>query len=171
MNHTFAKKVFDKIQSRPYRVSTQAGVPADNCFFKGIELLQELGTLGYAVRGRVGETYWDPNIFPKEVLKLLNRESEVTHFFIEILLDGEWKILDASFHPPLAKFGFPIGGWDAGTLCFPITRLYTQEESIAFQEKWNQEGMIEEYFQREGLFLGALNKWLISLESEDSPTK
>lgn len=57
MNHDLAISVFEEIRNRPYAWSVQKDVHANNCYFKGIEVLQRLGSFGYAVRGCVGETY------------------------------------------------------------------------------------------------------------------
>jgi hypothetical protein len=166
VDHRAALSVFADIQRRPYRVSTQLGVPADNCYFKGIELLQQLGILGYAVRGRVCETIWDPAIFPAEIIALHPKDMLSTHFFVEVELDGQWRIADPSFQPALAKHGFPIGRFDGTPApCFPVTKLYTQEESIAYQLLWAQPDYGRRYFDRAGPFLTQLNAWLSKLDT------
>lgn len=163
MDHTRAKKIFEEIQARPYRLS-MAGEPSNNCFFKGSELLQKLGILGYAVRGRVGETFWDKNIVPAEIVDLLPADIQVTHFYPEVLMDGNWRIVDPSFQPDLGKFGFQIGAFEGTEKpCFPITRLYTQEESVSYQEKWFDPAYQKDFFERGGPCWQALDKWFASL--------
>ncbi|MCB1537807.1 MAG: hypothetical protein H6865_00315 [Rhodospirillales bacterium] len=159
MDHARGKEIFAQIQARPYSLSTVPGVPSDNCYFKGVELLQRLGVLGYAVRGRVGETYWDDRIFPPEIVALLPADILTTHFFVEALIDGAWRALDPSFQPGLAKYGLTIGSWDNGLVCFPVTRLYTQEESIAYQQKWFDPEYQKDFFERGGACWRALDVW------------
>jgi len=89
MNHARAIKLFTSIQARPYSLSPAPDVPSNNCYFKGIELLQKLGIMGYTVRGQVGETYWDDRIIPKEIVSLIPDNILTTHFFTEVLIDDK----------------------------------------------------------------------------------
>ena len=167
MDHSRAKEVFLEIQSRPYSMSLQSRQPSNNCYYKGIELLQRLGVLGYAVRGRVGETYWDPKIVPAEILDLLPADILVTHFFVEALVEGQWRIVDPSFQPALSKYGFTTGSWDgAAVSCFPITKLYSQEESLAYQKIWGSPEYQNDFFTRAGPCWQALDVWFTKLAAE-----
>ncbi|MGE3771048.1 MAG: hypothetical protein AB7G06_08885 [Bdellovibrionales bacterium] len=159
MDHSAARKVFEEIQARPYGLSIAYNAPANNCYFKGVELLQRLGVLGYAVRGRVGDTSWDAAIVPKHIMDLLPPDIKTTHFFVEAMIDGEWRALDPSLQPSLGKLGFAIGSWDNGKHCFPITKLYTQEESIAYQAEWFNEEKSRDFFERGAACWRALNAW------------
>lgn len=163
MNHAAAKQIFDEIRARPYGVSTESGVRAENCYFKGTELLQRLGTLGYAVRGCVGETYWDPKLFPADVLALEPREFQTTHFWCEALLDDTWKALDPSFDPPLAAHGFTVAEFGDGHLCFPVTKHLTHEENIAYQAVWSDPDHASRYYDASLPFLQALNMFFAGL--------
>lgn len=166
MGHSLAIDVFKEIQARPYSLSPAPGVPSNNCYFKGIELLQRLGILGYAVRGRVGETYWSKDIIPEKIIALLPPDIQVTHFYTEALIDGEWRALDPSFQPSLAKYGFSIGSFEKGTVCFPITKLYTQEESIAYQQRWFDSSYQKDFFDRGSPCWSALNAWFAEISRE-----
>lgn len=164
MDHSRAISIFKEIQNRPYRVSTRPNVAADDCFPKGIELIQRLGMLGYAVRGRICETFWDEAIFPREIVALHPKDILCTHFFVELEMDGEWKILDPSFPPTMKRLGCSIGSFSGTPApCFPVTRLYTQEENIRYQQLWESPTCIEDYFTRCGDFLSRLNAWLESV--------
>lgn len=165
MNHDWAKEVFLDIQARPYTLSTQAGEESNNCYFKGIELLQRLGIMGYTVRGRVGETYWDPAVFSKEIVDLMPPDILTTHFYTEILLDNSWRILDPSFQPSLVKYGLTIGSWDGGECCFPITKLYFHAESIQYQKQWFDHDYQKDFFDRGGPCWRALNEWFLKAAS------
>jgi len=159
MDHLEAKKIFKEIQSRPYRLSLTPTQTAQNCYFKGIELLQRLGIMGYTVRGRVGETYWDKEIIPDEIVSFYPENLLTTHFFVEAKIDGKWQILDPSFQPNLEKVGFTIGSWENNKHCFPITKLYSQEESLAYQQKWFSPNYQEHFFKEGKLFWKALDDW------------
>lgn len=165
MNHSSAQKIFEEIRSRPYEWSSVPGKSANNCYYKGIELLQRLGILGYAVRGRVGETYLDSN-FPVEIRALYPQDLVLTHFWVEVELDDGWSILDASYDPPLAKAGFVVNSWESNTTCFEITKTYSQEQAIAYQNEWNNPNYARDYFQRIGPCAKALNSWFADLRKE-----
>ena len=165
MDHRVAQSIFIEIRNRPYAWSSQKNVPANNCYFKGIELLQRLGVLGYNVRGRTGETYMDDKI-PSEVRQLYPRAFKLTHFFVEAEIDGEWRILDPSYDPPLARHGFMVNEWDSGQTCFDITHVYNREEQIAYNEIWNDPDYAAQYFAAVYPCATALNAYLQKLREE-----
>jgi len=135
MNHSAAKAIFEDIRNRPYGWSTVPGVSANSCYFKCIELLQRLGGLGYALRGRIGDTYLDDKI-PIEIRRLYPSEFPLMHLWVELQLDNQWYALDTSYDPPLSKAGFIVNEWGSNQTCFDITRKYSQEEVISYQKEW-----------------------------------
>lgn len=163
MSHEAARTIFNEIRARPYRVNTAPGLRAENCYFKGIELLQRLGALGYAVRGVIGETYWDPTVFPVELLRLLPEDTLATHFWCEAELDGAWIALDTSFNPELAKHGFAVSEFGDGVLCFPITRRYAPDEMQEYMAAWNEPGRADAFFKANASFFSAFNTWIAGL--------
>lgn len=167
MEHRAARAIFEEIRNRPYAWSTELGKPANNCYFKGIELLQRLGALGYAVRGRVGETFLDAKM-PEEIRLLYPSEFQLTHFWVEVLLKDVWHTLDASYDPGLASAGFNVSEWHSNRICFEITKAYTQQEAIAYQDMWMDPEYARLYFEAVGPCATALNKWFDSLRETDS---
>lgn len=166
MEHQAARAIFNEIRNRPYAWSSQMGTSSNNCYFKGIELLQRLAIFGYAVRGRVGETYLDTTI-PEEIRVLYPGEFQLTHFWVEVLLEGVWHILDTSYDPGLKRGGVEITDWDSNRTCFEITKTYTQEELIASQAVWSDPEYAQSYFKAVGPFVTALNNWYESLRRID----
>lgn len=166
MKHVEAQEIFEDIRGRPYRVAEEWSVAADNCYLKGVELLQRLGALGYSVRGRVGETAWDRRLVPQDILDLYPQEFLVTHFYVEAEIDGTWRALDPSLDPGLAKAGFRFAEWDGTNApCFAITKVYTQQENIAYTSQWNDPAYAKLYFERAGEFLRKLNAWFDSIRA------
>ncbi len=160
MDDSWAKDIFLEIQERPYNCLPPT--PSDtcnNCFYKGRELIQRLAILGYTVRGRVAETTWKAKGIPKEISDLLPDDLLTTHFYAEIYQDNEWRIIDPSFQPSLKKYGLTIGSWENGKSCFPLVKVYSQEESIAYQKMWFDEEYQKDFFERGGACWDALNKW------------
>ena len=160
MDDAWAKEVFLEIQARPYNCLPEAPEgTCNNCFYKGSELIQRLAILGYTVRGRVAETTWKTNNIPKDISDLLPEDILVTHFFAEIYQNNEWRIIDPSFQPSLVKQGLTIGSWENGKSCFPLAKIYSQEESIAYQKMWFDPEYQKDFFERGGACWDALNIW------------
>jgi len=162
MDHSKAIAIFEEIQGRPYDLSLNAGDSCNNCYFKGIELLKklgELGELGYAVRGRGGETFWDEKIFGADITNLIPDDFLITHFFVEIFLNNEWRIIDPSYQPSLAQYGLTIGSWENGASCFPLTKIYSQEDFLAYQDEWYDKKYQNDFFERGRPAWEALNVW------------
>jgi len=169
MQHELAKNLFKEIQSRPFSISLSPDIPCNNCFYKNVELMQKLGIMGYAVRGRIGETYWDPKIIPKNIVDLLPEDILVTHFWIEIQEDGVWRPLDTTLQPELEEYGFTIGTWDNGKIAFPITKLYSQQESIEYQQQCSSIEYQRDFFERGGPCWKALNEWFEDISNQNDP--
>lgn len=164
MDDSWAKNIFLEIQERPYDcLPLTPNDDCNNCFYKGRELIQRLAILGYTVRGRVAETTWHTDIIPTEISNLLPKNILVTHFYTEIYQDGKWRIIDPSFQPSLEKYGFTIGSWDNGESCFPLIKIYSQEESIAYQKMWFNEDYQKEFFGKGGACWKALNEWFAEI--------
>jgi len=159
MDHFQAQEIFLEIQARPYNISVYPEGSSNNFFDKGIELLQRLAILGYTVRGRVAETTWKTKPIPENISDLLPDDILTTHFYTEIFLDNKWRIIDPSFQPSLEKYGLTIGSWENGKSCFPLTKIYSQEESIAYQKQWFDKEYQKDFFERGGACWFALNKW------------
>lgn len=157
MNHDAARAIFNEIRDRPYGVSSAQGVAYNNCYYKGIELLQRLGILGYTVRGQIGIAYWNPALFPADVLALMPADFPGTHFWCEVTLDGTWVPLDPSFDPPLARTGLPVREFGDGKLCFEITKTFTQDENITYKKEWADPQRVAAYYASSTPFLAALN--------------
>lgn len=163
MSHSAAKAAFDAIRARPYGVPSAPDMHAENCYYKGLDLLQRLSALGYSVRECFGETYWDAQLLPKEIIALESPDFQVTHFWCEVMLDGAWVALDPSYDPPLAKYGFTVTEFGDGQLCFDITRRYTPEDVAQKKDMWVDPDYVRRYFAANEAFLKALNAFFISL--------
>ena len=159
MNHDLAESIFVEIRNRPYAWACKEGVAANNCYYKGIELLRRLGEAGYAVRGRVGETCLDSKI-PERIRELYPDEFKLTHFFVEAHIDDKWRVLDPSFDPPLKRHGFIVNDWGSNRTCFEITQLYSQEEQIVYQQEWFSHEYASRYFDKIFPCARALNEYL-----------
>ena len=158
---SMARKVFEDIRDQPYRVSEFIDDQAANCALKGKQLLERLGSLGYAVRGRVAEMQWENTLLPKEIVSLYPADLLATHFFIEVEEDGAWRCLDPSWDRGLEIAGFPIATWD-GKNCpgFTLGKVYEFEEQAKYLNLCNDSSYASEYFVKARVFLQATNAWL-----------
>lgn len=161
--HEDAKAIFDEIRARPYTVSTAPGVRAENCYFKGTELIERLNALGYKTRSVIGDTYWDAQLLPKQIIGLESPDFQCTHFWCEVELDGKWVALDPSYDPPLAAHGFPVTEFGSGDLCFDILHRYTPDEEAAYMKVWQAPDYAARFFTANGPFLNALNDYFKKL--------
>jgi hypothetical protein len=112
----------------------------------------------------VGETFLDKNV-PLEIRNLYPASIPLTHFWVETQIEGSWRIIDPSFDPPLAKAGFLVNDWNSNRTCFEITKMYSQDEAIAYQAEWNQPKYAECYFEAIAPCATKLNSWFESLRT------
>ena len=164
MYHEAAKAIFCEIRNRPYAWSTTYGLPANNCYFKGTELLQRLGAIGYTVRGKVRETYLDEKI-PTEIKNQYPSQFLLTHFWVEVFLENMWHTLDASYDPGLQRIGFIVNGWESNQTCFDITKVCTQEETVSYAVEWHSEEYAQRYFSAIYPCATSLNAWFEKLRT------
>ena len=162
MDHSLAKKIYEAIRNEPYLVSTEVGVEAPNCYFKGLRLIRALGELGYAVKARLADIDWTNTPIPTQITSLIPNGCQERHFYIEVLIDNEWRTLDPSIDPATAKLGFRMVDFAGDDkTCFDLDRIYTHEEQVEFMNTWGEgDSALKQYFFEMHPFLLAANKWL-----------
>ena len=169
MNYNdIAKEIFEEIRDRPYRVALYPD-RAENCYYKGTELIDRLTTLGFAMRARIAEIQWDDTPCPKELLSLHPTDADTTHFYPEIFLDNEWKILDPSWNKSFAqKYDLPYSEFGQNNeSCFKIHKLLDQEEQASYVAGWSAKLENPQAFKQYEPFLTALNEWLEEVNPQD----
>ncbi len=164
-HHECAQRIFEDIRDRPYRVALTPDLPADNCYYKGIELIKELTPLGYAMRARCGTVDWrDLDMIPHYIFEFYCEKTNIahTHFYPEICLDGRWLILDPSWNKTFAEeYGLPYSQFGADNIsCFNIHKLFSQEEQIAYTAQCLNHDESEIYFKEMERFYTEINHWL-----------
>ena len=129
-----------------------------------MELVQKLTTLGYALRGRVGEIDWRDFPCPPEICDLLPPDAVETHFFLEIQDREDWYILDPTLNKSFAqKHNLPFSEWGNpdNQSCFRITRLYDLDYQAEYAWAWlSDPDTIAAYIDKNGKFLNAISAWL-----------
>ena len=159
-------KFFDEIRDKPYRISVSINERADNCYFKSIDLSEKLIPLGYTIRSKLGEMDWHSFPMPENIKTLIPKNVIQRHFYLEIFIDNEWRILDPSLPKSLAtNLNLPYSKFGKNNKsCFEMTRIYSpQEQSDYMIDALNNPQVWNEYFEKSQNFLKALNLWLTSL--------
>ncbi len=163
-----ARTIFETIRDEPYALRRATDDRPRNCFYKGLDLIEQLSKLGYGVRGRIGEMDWSKTPAPQSVLALLPNDILSTHFYIEVFRDGTWQLFDPSWEVSMGdKLGVPVSTWDGPNESgFAITKVYTLEEQTAYyEEKMGNPARVQEDLERLMPFFTAFNAWLDEVRS------
>lgn len=164
--HEQAKDIFQSIRDIPYRLPEFLNDEAPQCAYKSQRLISELGAIGYKTRYRVAEMDWSESLFPKHITALHPSHIVPTHMYLEVMENGEWRPLDASWDIGLSEAGFPIAQFDGtNSPGLRLTKLYTIEEAEDYLKLWSDQRKVEEYFLSAGLFLKAANAWLSDIRT------
>jgi hypothetical protein len=176
--------LFEHVRDIPYAVIPELR----NCETGPAELLEGmrgsctpkhflLGTfferLGLEIRYATFPFSWDdPDIkYPDEIRELAAALPTEYHLALKVLIDGNWRLVDATWDPPLRSAGFPMNeSWDglSDTILAvkPIEEIENRDardrESTVKERKasWTDED-----HAREALFVKKLNRWLESLRT------
>ncbi|MEI6478160.1 MAG: transglutaminase-like domain-containing protein [bacterium] len=108
------KAIFDFVRDIPYSTVTPlttVGVINErkgSCLTKTMLLAELFGELGYKTR-HVTLRYRLPD-FPKEVSVIPGQIDY--HHALQVLIEGRWILVDATYDSPLEKLGFTVNDWD-----------------------------------------------------------
>jgi hypothetical protein len=152
--------VFNSIKDIPYRIPLKWGEEDNCCSGKHEKLFNLLTKKGYEVRYRVCVFLWSSLNLPPELEKIPH-DKDCTHTYLEIKIDGDWKILDATWDSGLKNF-FHINEWDgkANTeIAVKPTKIFTPQKSLEIVNNQNEE-VIKKDLQVNGEFYKEFNKWL-----------
>lgn len=151
---------FNSIRDIPYRIALKWGEEDNCCSGKHEKLFNLLTKQGYKVRYRVCVFFWSSSNLPKE-LKKIPHDGDCTHTYLEIYLDDNWKILDATWDSGLKNL-FHINEWDGKSdteLAVKPIKTFTSERSLEIVK--NQDAScIKKDLKINGKFYKAFNEWL-----------
>lgn len=122
---------FNSIRDIPYRIPLKWGEKDDCCSGKHEKLFNILTKEGYEVRYRVCAFLWSSLNLPKE-LENTPHDNECTHIYLEIKVNGKWKVLDATWDSGLRVF-FHVNEWDgkSGTeVAVKPTKIFTPKKKF-----------------------------------------
>jgi len=151
--------LFTSIRDIPYKIPMQWG-GEDNCCSGKHEKLFNLLKKEYEVRYRVCVFLWSSLKLPPELEKIPH-DNDCTHIFLEIKIDGDWKILDATWDKGLKNL-FHINEWDGKSdteIAVKPTKIFTPQKSLEIVNNQSEEG-INKDLKINGKFYKGFNKWL-----------
>ncbi|MFH1048767.1 MAG: hypothetical protein V1732_03830 [Patescibacteria group bacterium] len=152
--------LFNSIRDIPYRIPLQWNEEDNCCSGKHKKLFSLLIKRGYEVRYRVCVFLWSNLNIPQELEKI-HHDNDCTHTYLEIKIDGIWKILDATWDKKLKNL-FHINEWDGKSdteIAVNSIKIFTPQKSLEIINNQNEE-VIKKDLQINGKFYKAFNDWL-----------
>lgn len=152
------KQVFLEARDIPYRIPLNTSESDDACVGKHFFIKDRLEALGYKVRWAECKFSWADLHVPKDILEIKHAEPGL-HAWIEVLIDGEWKTLDATWDRALKSI-LPINDWSQfGSMkpAVPVLEMIPYEEVVVFRHPHPD---FDKELSEERLFLQRFNEWL-----------
>lgn len=153
-------EIFKEIRDVPYKIPLSFTEPNNCCSGKNARLLSELRKLGYEARWRVCRFAWGILRLPQEVNSLPHDDLS-THAYLEVKLDREWKIVDATWDSALSDI-LPVMEWDGISntkVAVESIEMFSLERSEEIMRSENEKIFFED-MERNGIFYKAFNDWL-----------
>ena len=151
---------FESIRDIPYRIPLKWGEEDNCCSGKHEKLFNLLKKNGYEVRYRVCVFLWSSLNLPPELEKIPH-DDDCTHTYLEIKIDDDWKILDATWDKKLENL-FHINEWDGRSntdIAVKSTKIFTPQKSLEIVNN-QDEKLINKDLEINGEFYKGFNEWL-----------
>ncbi|MBI2583322.1 MAG: hypothetical protein HYW25_01520 [Candidatus Aenigmarchaeota archaeon] len=153
--------LFRKVRDIPYRIPVKYG-EEDFCCSGKSKLLHKLLTKeGCKVRYRVCVFRWSDLNIPQE-LEGIKHDKECTHTFLEIMIEGKWRVLDATWDSRLKNL-FHVNEWNdksAMKIAVKPIKTFSPEKSVDVIKKYSGREAMERDLKANGKFYKAFNEWL-----------
>jgi len=112
----------------------------------------------------------DKEIKYPPALRALTKEMPITaHLACKAYINGKWVLVDATWDPPLAKYGFPVNqNWDGFSDCrngvIPIKEIIhdTLDEFVRYADE-RRRAYTEKEKATYAQFTTELNEWLVTI--------
>ncbi len=166
-----AQQAFLKERDTPFRIPLSSQETDNCCAGKHIRLREALESLGIPVRWRICWFRWSDISLPN-YLQTVPHEDDCSHLYLEIKLNTDWVILDASWDPSLASI-LSVGIWSepfSGTqVGVPAYKTLSPEESEEFMKACTPEATAED-LRKNGTFFKVLNDYLEKVRTMEYAT-
>ena len=154
-------KEFKKVRDISFRIPLSLEEPDECCSGKADILFKIFKKGGYDVRYRLCTFRWSDLNLPKEI-KNIPHDDESSHTYLEIRIDREWKIIDATWDRKL-KGIFNINEWDGKSdteIAVPVIECLSPEKSLRYIKHISTPEVIITDLKVNGEFYKAFNEWL-----------
>ncbi|MFA6547980.1 MAG: hypothetical protein WCT11_03520 [Candidatus Magasanikbacteria bacterium] len=153
-------EIFNTIRDIPYKIPLTLNDAAIDCLGKHRKLLEDLAKAGDQVRLRKCSFLWSEQNIPKEILDIPHQD-ECEHLFLEIYLDSQWLVLDATWDIGLKNI-FKINHWDGKSnteIAVKPIEIYPYVKDINLSHCESDQAVLED-IRINGDFYKAFNNWL-----------
>jgi hypothetical protein len=154
---------FNKERDIPYKIPLSSSEVDNCCSGKASRLKKVFENNGYQARVRVCKFKWSDLDLPSELTDIPH-EDDCTHAYLEVLIDGNWVLLDSTWDKGF-KHIFHVNDWDGTSntkLAVDPLETYSPEESQKIMEDEDDEE-IERDLAINGKFYKGYNEWLESI--------
>lgn len=159
--------LFNSVRDIPYKIPLKWNEQDNSCSGKHEKLFNLLIENDYDVRYRVCVFLWSSLNLPQKLEKIPH-DNDCTHTYLEIKINGSWKILDATWDSGLKSL-FHINEWDGKSnteIALKPIKIFTPKKSIEIINNQNEE-VIKKDLQINGEFYKAFNSWLEGRRNEN----
>lgn len=160
------QQIFESVRDIPYRIPLTPEERNDACVGKHFLIKDRFEELGYKVRWAEGVFDWKDLGVPDEILAIEHSKPDY-HVWLEVLHEGTWKTIDATWDPGLNKH-LPMNEWaDFGQMkpAVPILNLVPYEDVVIYREMPNE---WIEHLNKDRAFLEALNHWIERMRKQNT---
>ena len=153
-------EAFKTVRDRPYRIPIALGEKDDCCNGKH-KLLKELfEKQGLEVRYRICTFLWSSIDMPEKVSSI-QHNNKSTHVWLEVLIQDEWIIVDATWDSGLKNI-FNVNEWDGKSntqLAVRPIEIFSPLKSADIMNNEDEEDILND-LKMNGEFYEAFNNWL-----------
>lgn len=157
--------LFDIERDIPYRIPLTKMEVDQCCSGKHERLMEEFRHAGFECRYRICWFKWSDIALPPDVASVPH-DDDCTHVYLEVNIDGTWKIVDATWDPGLRSI-FPVNEWIDGeemTVAVPSRKTLSPEDSEEYMQALTSED-IETDMKKHHDFYQVFNEWLENARS------
>ena len=153
-------KAFKIARDIAYRIPLSLDEKDDCCSGKHKLLKDILEKQGLEVRYRVCSFLWSSIDLPEKVSSV-HHDDNCTHVWLEVFINGEWVIVDATWDSGLKNI-FHVNEWDGKTntqIAVKPIKIFSPQKSEDIMNHENDEDILND-LKINGEFYKAFNDWL-----------
>ncbi len=152
---------FKKVRDIPYRIPLSLEESDECCTGKANRLFKIFKDGGYNARYRLCTFRWSSLNLPKE-LQDIPHNDDSSHTYLEVEIDKEWKIIDATWDKGLKDL-FVVNEWDGKSdteIAVSCIERLSPERSLRYIKHISTSEAIISDLKINGDFYKAFNEWL-----------